>query len=93
MREIGQVRPLAQGGFGVLLGMQTHRANAFCILSGNRAQQAVLVIRRHDPWRRFSRIDRGQAWGRVKRPLLLSMSRETHSALAASRLFANARRR
>jgi hypothetical protein len=61
MREIQQVRPLAQGGFGLLLGMQTHSANAFWILSSNRAQQAVLVIRRHDQRRRFGGIDRWQA--------------------------------
>jgi hypothetical protein len=48
MREIQQVRLLAQYSFGLLLGTQTHGANAFCILLGNRAQQAVLAIRCHD---------------------------------------------
>jgi hypothetical protein len=47
--EIQQVRLLAQGSFGMLLGTQTPGANAFCILLGYRAQQAVLVIRCHDP--------------------------------------------
>jgi prenyltransferase beta subunit len=60
MRESQRVRQLAQGGFGLLLGMQAHSANAFCILSSNRAQQAVLVIRRHDQLRRFSDLDRWQ---------------------------------
>jgi hypothetical protein len=32
MREIQQVRLLAQGGFGLLLGTQAHDANAFGVL-------------------------------------------------------------